>query len=354
LSETGHDVRPYVNILRITSPGPDEGHPVLDSQYLSAKLGPTSSSAVASLVEDNGYGQQLADKEHVVNGIRDNLFDLSYTGAGLTIDEAHSRKLLITELSDAEESTSEKYPRPSRTLLVKSDISLDNALRAARLESVDKKKFLPLDRMDEIVTPSNIKQALESCIFGAEHSLDTLVRQIWCSVKITQASKGKTKTNRKRIFAILVRSNMLSAIVDVIAEDIYDADLPFVFDVNDVVFRHGADGEAPKIIKFFQDESKWGYRKRDLFETFQKEMTAPYFKLSWQPKKQVHHLTLAPTVVLPFVEETTEDFRSTRFEDFSGGTATVQKVQIHPAHHNYLGGLVRPCTPSSLLQAQHN
>jgi serine/threonine protein kinase len=211
---------------------------------------------------------------------------------------------------------------------------------AHRVESIenDGAYFLPLDYLDQIITEANIKRELSNYgLLKRGQDLSFIARKV---IKIDAREEHSRRwTCRRKIFAVLALMKKSDAIIEVINEGLYDDDLPFNFKFNGqnhTVSRQQRGDEKHKSVDFLKD---WDAQLQELFDKYQWQMTAPYFKLSWEPGRKICHYALAPQALIPFVEETAEvtGLGLERSLDFSGGTSTVKKVKIHKAHYNCLG-----------------
>ncbi|ORY00554.1 kinase-like domain-containing protein [Clohesyomyces aquaticus] len=316
-SQPFESVLPDVRVVRTVSPGPNDWHPEgLDSLLLYAPHKKNSSSGPSSLIQDGGDGTQLSENPEIRNGVLyapNDFYDQA--GSQFSRDDTENLKSSISELS------------------------LQYRISKARIQSLDKdRRFLPLDSLGNLVTPESIQDELRSCGLREFGDLRSIAEEV---LKITPDTKPKDRTTRRKIFAILVMMRKAAAIIDVMAEGIYDDDLPFQIDSSPeiAVYRRKREGKALEKILFFDD---WEIDQRDSFNTYQWQMTSPYFKLSWKLGKQVFHHALEPQAILPFVEETHKESNSGNSTEFSGGTSTVRKLKIHRAHHNAYKGLTNP------------
>jgi hypothetical protein len=289
------------------------------------------------LVQDNGDTQQLA--ENVRQGVapQSTPFDVAHAGAGFE-DDTHSIKsrLSISEelflAPNTPESSQDREENPDEDYDY-----LQSAIVASRLESLEKDGhyFLPLDSMGKIITVPNIEKELRKYdIDRTNHDLRRIAQEVM-TVKAMLRKKGsKRKTCRRRIFSVLAMMKRSDAIIEVLEEGIYDDDMPFKFVLNNKnykVFRRQRGGSDPEVVQFL---GSWEFADQEMFISYQWQMKAPYFEMSWEPGERVYHYPLAPQDVIPFVKETAKDSSLDGAIDFSGGTSTVHKVKIHKAHYN--------------------
>ncbi|KAF2687627.1 kinase-like protein [Lentithecium fluviatile CBS 122367] len=326
---------PDVRVLRTVSPGPNEWHPNgIDSKLLHASHRQISSTAVSSLIIDNGDGQQLLDNAQERDGAKwapNDFYDQA--GSQFSPSDAESIKRNISDSSLYDRHDASLSRETTRKASTKSrHNTLQHKISEARVKSLDKGNlFLPLDGLGTLITPRSIRDELRREGLEQSYRLRAIAEQV---LKITPDIKPKDYTTRRKIFAILVMMRRADAIVDVLKEGIYDDDLPFQIDNSPgmPVYRRKREGKAQILIRFFEE---WEIDQRETFDKYQWQMTAPYFKLSYKPGKKVLHYVLEPQAVLPFIEETLSDNSSGHSVDFSGGTSTVRKLKIHRAHHNF-------------------
>ncbi|OTB15693.1 hypothetical protein K445DRAFT_317973 [Daldinia sp. EC12] len=148
-------------------------------------------------------------------------------------------------------------------------------LRDAMVDSADGKKFLPLDKLETIVTEEAVRNELA-------HTLDQISSaQIICE-RQEILDKGRTQyTSYQKIFAILVLMGNLIA----------------------------------------------------FFESQQWFVCAPFFSRAEHLGEKVHLYQLSPHDILPFIKGT--DDRGNPAYLNHGFFSTVRRVKIHPAHHNF-------------------
>jgi hypothetical protein len=202
------------------------------------------------------------------------------------------------------------------------------ALWTSSWESVGR-KFLPIDKLEHIITRKAIRDELERQ--GTDISL---VDKIW------EAGQSRTSslTTRRKIFAILVLLDQVPAIIDFINEDLFDSDLPFVFrdragdreesfDVYRKVKQRDGEPDMEIELQFFQ---KWRAATLESFNRNQWQLLAPIFFLVSKDNMKAKHYILDSYVVLPFIEDNMVDEPPAQH----GGSAEVRHVKIHRAHQN--------------------
>ncbi|KAF1833332.1 kinase-like protein [Decorospora gaudefroyi] len=336
--ETG---TPVVRV-RGSSPGPNEWHPDgIDSKLLHASHSQASSTALSSLIIDNGDGQQLSDNAQERNGAKwapNDFSDQVEVGYHLGLGSQFSPSDVENIKRNISDSSLSDYNDVPLTWETKSKVTaksrqktLQDRISEARVKSLDKGNlYLPLDDLGTLITPESIQKELLGKGLKPTHNLPSIAEGV---LKITPGKKPEDCTTTRKIFATLVMMRKSDAIVHIQKEGIYDHDLPFQISNQPgvPVYRRKRKGKAPIPIRFFDE---WEIDQKETFDQYQWQMTSPYFKLSYRPGKTVTHYILEPQVVLPFIEETHNDSSSGRSLDISGGTSTVRKLKIHRAHHN--------------------
>ncbi|KAF2823104.1 kinase-like protein, partial [Ophiobolus disseminans] len=203
---------------------------------------------------------------------------------------------------------------------------LETWLRSKIVPSAERRDlpFLPIDQLELIMTYKNISRELQQAGLHEDIKATTT---LLCQ---------RRKKSRQRIFAILCMLQLPAQIVDFIRAGIFDEDLPFTFK-NSLVYRERTS-ETKKVetpLSLFEAPC-WKPHVRESFERYQAQVSAPIFKLSWTKGEKVLHFLLKDQLVLPFmpVKDTSGDGELEIFLRHYGGTSTVRKVKIHPAHFN--------------------
>jgi len=274
-----------------------------------------------------------------------------YAQAGSTISDFSSRDRSSTA---ADSRGADAFPP---TASVPSRLSLSAEIRAARVPATwprDRRdRFLPIDKLDKILTQERVRQELESNLeqSGAmPEDLDYLTKQVYNIASFPKDSKPDAlKTTRKKLFAILVMMERVPIIRDFIDGGIFDCHLPFLPGPDEDLCRKLGDGTlAPVISPSTEQGSAWGPPQTDLFLEYQWQMLAPYFKMCCEKEPKVLDYILENKRVLPFFEDDDPNVNSILL----GGMAEVYKVKIHPAHHNMCHPEAYVCCPSpSLVEA---
>ncbi|KAK4211239.1 kinase-like domain-containing protein, partial [Rhypophila decipiens] len=184
--------------------------------------------------------------------------------------------------------------------------TMGNELRAAaRLSTFgDGKKFIPLDKFRQIVSPESVQRELDSGRDTEANSFKT-VQDIF-------ANPGYTK-----IFAILSLINQVQDIAVFLQAELTDDDLPF----------HRTFGQSSGRTALFPDLLVRGWPEPILqaFEKYQWMLLAPVFDLS--PHK-LSHYKIDDDACLPFMLDANDRNSAPR----EGGFSEVWKVIIDRSH----------------------
>jgi hypothetical protein len=203
-------------------------------------------------------------------------------------------------------------------------------LRNTQEQSADREDalFIPIDQRLRIMTYANIYEELHRAgLRGKEQE------------QITSALCRRKKDSMQRIFAILCMLAWPQQITAFMDAQLLDSHLPFTFKGN-LVYRKPAQGQqqlgAP--IRLFQTP-EWRPHLRDGFALYQRQVCAPFFRLSWTADHPISHYLLKDSLVLPFmrVERPADEIQNNRAAALflvQGGNSVVHKVKIHSSHHN--------------------
>lgn len=306
---------------------------------------PESALETTSQVGDLGNGRYVEQQQQQrrrlspseswgTNDLTLSTNSLLEVGAEFRQDATPGRSLSTESTFEAEASQTAN-DGASLTKSVKFD--LGRQIRKTKLKTANKedKSFYPIDDLYRIVTSGRAKEALEELDNIARHEIDEAVGQILG----TTTCLGKP-TSRIKIFVILVLMDKLHAIVDFIAQNVFDIHLPLEetqdSDGNTRLNRNqqvGGPGSNIPIDIF----DHWTDNEIDAFLGRQYEVCVPIFWLSTdeEPLAEVPHFELQSGIVLPFVKDD-EGKQGTR----SGGFGEVWKVQLHTAHHNHCKSMV--------------
>lgn len=327
---------------------------IQDISYLGSSRAASSRSR-SSVVDDGGDAKQLA---HTATTRRtrsfsdlqrptestDEALSLNFSHLGsLPSDVPRHPETLDSDLASEEEGHSQDHGHDGNTdspLTANDNLELD--LRAAFQDSEEqeKRRFLPLDQLDKIVTADRVKRELQKHNIVPPGKLDDYTGQIW------GITKSPNPTSRRKIFAILVLLQKVAPILDFIEHGLYDKDLPFILTEGSrpgcFQLSRKRKGSATEPIPFCQDPNAWPTYLLECFETYQWQLLAPYFELSTKSKPKVLHYNLERNRILPLIEVDKENASA-----HCGGFGDVWRVKIHPAHHNCYAPSV--CTASTAL-----
>jgi hypothetical protein len=279
----------------------------------------------SSVVRDNGdtqyYGDVADDRKRIAYAPSD------FIHVGARFDDETNTGWPRASLTESELNIRPQHGSGTSTPGTSYNF-LQNAIVKARVESKGNREvFLPRDSLERIITVPNIEKELIKCgLDPPQYDPVWIAERVW-EVKLRE---GRL-TTRCKIFAVLAMMKKSTAILDVLAEDIYDDDLPFHFaSAGNGIFRKQKSGVDPVPVQFLQD---WEIHEQDSFERYQWQMIAPYFKLSWEPGQTICDYRLEEHDILPFVEETLKESSPDESVVFSGGQSTVHIVRIHKAHY---------------------
>lgn len=210
-------------------------------------------------------------------------------------------------------------------------------------EGKGKKTFLPVDKLEKIITKASVYNELQRRQTrirfrnNTSEALDSLARKT-CHESSTEAGILGTLTTRKKIFATLALMDRVEAIEDFVQDGLYDCHLPFYLpqahDIDGDVYRlvsawDNVENQIP--LKLF---SRWQTNQRESFEDYQWRFLTPVFKLVSEEKPRPLHYELDESQRLPFVEA----YEGQDPHDMlvmSGGFSQVWRVKIHAAHHDH-------------------
>ena len=293
----------------------DAWHPLSDdtqqNKSVNTDLSPSGASSVA--VEDGGDSQQLHDviEEKRLSGEDPNTFD--HAGARFSaegdIERPHS---LPDDFNDDDDDSA----APLGVLIRSVTEPAAGSTRSG---------FLPLSQFAELITPRLIIRELKR--HGWTLDSDKISGQI---LDLQRPQDGtSTTTTRRRIFAILCLMNKSKYIQAFVQEDVFDSDLPFEFELGQVLRRSG------RPVKLFEH---WEDHVRDSFISYQGRFLAPYFKFMTPKLNQysLHHCVVLPFIELEATDEAPSEAVSTHF-------SIVYRVAIHSAHHDYRSPHVSAC-----------
>jgi hypothetical protein len=194
-------------------------------------------------------------------------------------------------------------------------------------------EFLPSDQVEELINMESVSQELTRLGYSQK---ETLVR----ANDVTDiVSTPRGMSSRQRIFAILCLQEKAIEIPNFVNEDVFDDDLPFIFNrkVPGEVHRRPFGG-AEKAVRLFRVKANWQAHELEYFRTSQGKLLAPYFEFSIGDNQKVLHYPLKNELVLPFIQDIFDEGGAKAEIGLAmhreGGYSVVRKVKIHPAHHN--------------------
>ena len=322
---------PWRKEAELEAPGSSSPRPLNDS---NRARNPPTDSEVSSVVNDLGDAKQLAQTRSLSRqstGLKTatRTSQLAHIGTNFAAEAPNRAENLDSDLIQSEAL---EWKSPDTNVRVNHPEQLGRTIRIGlQASSWEKegKKFLPIDKLDTIISEKAIEGELRL------HGQDAgMAKKIWG----TEGSKISELTTRRKIFAILVMVGKVPAIVDFIKNGIYDSSLPFLFHDGSGdragsydVYRKlkGQNGKPDKETKisFFED---WKDHDLDSFRTNQWQFLAPYFILVSKDNNKVIHFPLEDRSVLPFIE----DIKTSEPPAQHGGSADVRRVKIHRAHQN--------------------
>lgn len=294
-----------------------------DPQKLSSVASPST------VVNDLGNAQYLEDSQ--------SFSDASPTSSRVStaqlVAQTGSRFIDATDPPQISESDGHSQVQATPQDRVK-PANLGNSIRAALSPAKDNKEFLPIDALDRLVTKNQVRLELSRLEKFPSTTINSLTNDVWDSHSVFL---GK-KTTRKKIFAILALLEKFEEIDHFIQEGLHDNDLPFIIskDACSGSPRLHRKGDVDKLhpIQLFDT---WSSYQIEYFSNCQWQLIAPYFRLSTETDRKVHHINIEEHgIILPFIEDD-EGKRSAG----EGGYGDVWRVKIHPAHHNCCENSVR-------------
>lgn len=205
-----------------------------------------------------------------------------------------------------------------------------NCIRKSFHHDESTRRFLPYDKLDQLVTRERVCIELRRHLPCPESCIEVYADQIWgrSSLAVTRgdpfretSTRRISHTTMRRLFAILAFMDLLPLIVDFIESKIYDRHLPFTFNDND---QGGTSatytlGDTKGSTTVFNN---WKPSHVDHFKTLQWQFLSPFFSFADRPP----HYVLLDNVPLPFNYDGDEPV--------NGGYSEVRKITIHRAHYD--------------------
>ncbi|KAK2774507.1 protein kinase [Colletotrichum kahawae] len=216
----------------------------------------------------------------------------------------------------------------SNAILVTPDIAarerniLQESLIKALVRQKDGREFLPLAKLDELVTRKVVERQLRAEFEGLSRDADLQACiEYVCNREDIGGARHLKFTSGRRLFAILVMIEKLDSFADLRDADLRDIDLPLKRVDDDLRSAHRN--------KTFACFRSWSTFKLRAFEEWQWKLLAPYFSTADDAREKVLFYRLAPQTVMPWTEEETAS------AEYYGGQSWVKKVKIHESHHNF-------------------
>jgi hypothetical protein len=166
----------------------------------------------------------------------------------------------------------------------------------------EKRKFLPRDKLEEIVTPQNVRLELEREGLVNE-KVDQLVHAVF------------TAPGRRKLFAILAMIEQTKEIELLVGLELWDKSLPFQL-------QSTKNDNADQLIP-------WSPFIMECFESRQWAVLPPVFY--FEKGKMGQHYVFQDATILPFCEFSTRSAHTV----IQGGFGSVTQVEIHPAHLHF-------------------
>jgi hypothetical protein len=246
---------------------------------------------------------------------------------------------LLCELSQNQATPRTQHSRSSAWQNTSEDErpSMERLLRQSMVHLPQQgTKFLPVDKLYEIVCPSRVQEELRSRFHVPEPGLSKFVHEV-CGSKPEDPHPRQPHDlrSRRRIFAILTLIGQVHQIQSVIYEGLLDSALPFTTVPPQIPLttKHSNLPSVGKVwsrdgkeVRFMQD---WTDLFREAFIAYQWTVLAPFFHFPGSSCGEAPHYDLPAKAVVPFISTCNTS---------QGGYSTVYKTVIHPAHYS-IGGV---------------
>ncbi|KAJ0345478.1 hypothetical protein COL154_012017 [Colletotrichum chrysophilum] len=200
--------------------------------------------------------------------------------------------------------------------------NLQESLIKALVRQKDGREFLPLAKLDELVTRKVVERQLRAEFedLSRDADLQACIEYV-CNRQDIGGAKHLKFTSGRRLFAILIMIEKLDSFTDLRAADLRDIDLPL---------KRVDDGlRSAHRNNTFACFRSWSTFKLRAFEEWQWKLLAPYFSTADDAREKVLFYRLAPQTVMPWTEEEIAP------AEYYGGQSWVKKVKIHESHHNF-------------------
>ncbi|KAK6067528.1 serine/threonine protein kinase [Seiridium cupressi] len=199
-------------------------------------------------------------------------------------------------------------------LVQRIDFLLRNSMLSSKLNNCRHTYFVPLDTLVPLFNNDRIQRKL----------MDLFQYQWGIDIELEAHVPG-SRPRRKQwvIFATLILMNRFHLVKDFVDSEICDSDLPIRYLMSSETLVHrGMDGASTPLS--LERMSHWHASDISSFCDTQYLVLGPFFDLC---QDHIEFMRIEDSgVVLPFVEWAREG---------QGGSGTVWKAKIHPAHHNF-------------------
>lgn len=193
------------------------------------------------------------------------------------------------------------------------------------------KSFLPVDKLFELFNENTVRQTLMEALKHVEildfEVVDYAARI--CGRIGAKYHKGRplSPSASRMMFATLIMVEKVGDIRAFIDAGFTDEDLHLV-SLEDDTERRLFPRRIPKDQRHqWKIGLDWDNNAWVSFKEHQSWFGSPFFDINNRSNKVPHH-DLAPSEVLPFIEE----YRLS--QSIQGGFSLVRKIRIHPKHHN--------------------
>ncbi|KAK3365888.1 kinase-like domain-containing protein [Lasiosphaeria ovina] len=205
--------------------------------------------------------------------------------------------------------------------------------RAYDKSKINETDFLPIDKLQEFTTTSAIRQILQRTFpDDPDHEINELTRAVFGHEQGGEALDGQQRRlfSRKRIFVLLALCQHIPSIKSFIENGVCDSHLPLLSSsgssvtVEDRVkmpFYIKQDSDTPCEVACFDG---WPIKDKEWWEKYQYVVLVPFF---CHGPDRLNFYPFQADTILPFTEFSKEMIE--------GGQASVGKITIHPAHHNF-------------------
>ncbi|KAK7993700.1 6-hydroxy-D-nicotine oxidase [Apiospora arundinis] len=196
--------------------------------------------------------------------------------------------------------------------------------------------FIPKKQLDDIITEESVFRELKPH-FSYRFTDEQIREHARYICRDTQFVLGDGRIKLKSykpVFALLVWFRRSSNILEFLAEDVSDIDLPLIniTDSHDGSHRIGRRSRTSTTESGIRSPlrcfSNWGRIESESFLRYQWTMLSPFFRES--DYNDVQHYELQDNHILPWVDDTKEEYLEQQ-----GGFGTVFPVRIHEEHHNF-------------------